>query len=255
MKKRKLDEAEAMLDAIQELEALWGDGDSLPPQGPDYERDAEILLTMASEGDRGAAEQLVEAAQSYAIALQVLFGPWVWRDSSHPGPAILKQIAERRLDWPCLVSRHRSGTLTPENLRSYLDRLNLGHKNNLHSDKIDSRTMPFRPAVAVIYNSIKNRGKTELLRAGLPRDKWLSSEYGKAVKKEVMDLLEVYPLEKWRSNLVLAPLIQEATKTASHRLRYRNGLEPGASVEPTDRAVKTALIKEVCSLIHGMLLE
>lgn len=222
----------------------------------DYENSARTLLLRALNGDNSAARSLVHAAEAYTEAIHELFDAvevitdekWV-----HPNRNVLREIAADQVRWPCMVSRHRRFAGNPEDIREYLEKLNLGGSEPLHFDACDSRSQAKWLCITFVLAGIKERGFVVPVCGGLSRDAWLASENGKAVRREVSEVLErPFQQEDWKT-CFLRPLVESAMKTTANQIRKRNGLDPGEPVSASDRAIKTAIIKDVCSLIHGML--
>jgi len=255
--KRLLEYFIALLGTDEELRN-WGAQTVEPdPFGEDfdyYEASRELVTQIITNGDRVAARKLVNAATFYGWGVEFCLKCSEFSGGKSEGIDELKRIAESRLQWPCVVSRHRRFNVNSGSVAEYLEKLNLGGRKNLNTEKIDSRSARKAFAINCIFGLVENSLGERLVRAGLERDEWLSSEHGKAVKIEIAKLLDsLFQNDDWMTNPLLSPMVEAATKKASTHLRYRDGLEPGAPVEPTVQAIKSALIKDACSLIHGML--
>lgn len=199
-----------------------------------------------------------ESAAKYLLSLS-LYTTELIRDileaTETPGSEILRTNAKSEILWPCAVSRLPEFSRDPLAIAQYLAWIKLGAHLNIKTENFDQRTKEYFPTIFVVIEAIFKRGNVSLERNGLSRDKWLASETGRKVKAELREILGDSSLFSKRLQIQIKGIVNAAVQKAERVAEAKSAKPRGKEPAATRRAVETAIVKEIASLIYGVLSE
>lgn len=240
------------------------------------------LRDSALEGDPLAAERLYEVATTACMTLGTLFGPEL------PGPKAEDSI---ETEVPAAVMNHLSVVLrsvaglpvvvtlhkrliqkglvfTPEGLKDYLEKVELGSAIAPPATATSGRNPPFDEFVAHCFREISPCcGNPEsfsedlrrqhpfialwepkvtplpiLRRNGLNRDAWIASETGKAWQAALQDFLPWYTNKPdWHFENLFTGFHTEAQRAADRQ-----------GVNDSDKFLKSFIINKILAGLHSL---